>query len=277
MADYTKKLKADLLEQFKESPRINALMEAIGEQLRDVSEFYEALRTQRHIASGVGQQLDGVGDMVVLSRYEALEMVNRAGLGDTITDELYRRYLYYKILKNTNTCTYPDLIKAFRLFWDKPLYYSEKPEQPAVMFLETGVLSIHDHVEDLLTTPIIKAAGVGIHIKATVQFSEEESVLYTGGHFSVHTRQVMPEQPDLFNFQSTLHIAGVPSGIARQPVPEMEDGIRFRRPAHAGGTAGILSRSPVPEDRSSPMPPLAGRVGGRLTARTVIPITEQKT
>ena len=277
MADYTRKLKSDLLEQFKDSPRINALMEAIGEQLRDVSQFYEDLRTQRHIATGVGQQLDGVGDMVVLSRYEALEMVNRAGLGDTITDELYRRYLYYKILKNTNTCTYPDLIKAFRLFWDKPLYYSEKPEQPAVMFLETGVLSIYDHVEDLLTTPIIKAAGVGIHIKATVQFPETERMLHMGGHFSVHARQVMPEQAERFDFQSTVRIGGVPGGMSRQPVPEMEDGIRFQRPVHASGMAGVLSRSPVPEDRSSPMPSLVGRVGGRLTARTVIPITEQKT
>ena len=276
MADYTKKLKADLLEQFKESPRINALMETIGDQLKDVSEFYEALRTQRHIAAGVGKQLDGVGDMVVLSRYEALEMVNRAGLGDTITDELYRRYLYYKILKNTNTCTYPDLIKAFRLFWDKPLYYHEDPETPAVMYLETGTLTIFDHVEDLLTTPVIKAAGVGIHIKASVQFPEMDSTLRYGGCFSVCVRQPILEQPDTFDFRSTLYLGGEFGVDACSPVLEAPDNLRFRHNIHVGGPMETAAQFLIPEDTVQPVSTGMSRTGGQFITHTVVPIPEQE-
>lgn len=35
MLNYTEKLKKDLVEQFKDKPVINALMEAVGEQLTD--------------------------------------------------------------------------------------------------------------------------------------------------------------------------------------------------------------------------------------------------
>ena len=48
MADFVEKLKSDLVEQFKGKPHIEALMEVIGEQLQDVADFYEDLRTLRH-------------------------------------------------------------------------------------------------------------------------------------------------------------------------------------------------------------------------------------
>jgi len=274
MADYTKKLKSDLLEQFKESPRINALMEAIGEQLRDVSEFYEALRTERGISTGVGKQLDGVGDIVVLSRGEALEMVNTAGFGDVITDDLYRKYLYYKILKNTNTCTYPDLIKAFRLFWDKPLYYSEDPEQPAVMFLKTGILTIHDHVEDLLTTPVIKAAGVGIHVTATVQFPEMEQTLFYGGYMSAHFRQPLPEIADKYDFRGEIHVGGRSSLPVRQPLPELADDIHLQSILRVGGRMAAEMTSPVPELADHLPFQSVLRAGGRMAERLKQPIAE---
>lgn len=177
MGDYFSSLKADLVEQFKGQPNIEALMYVIAEQLQDVSDFYDNLQTQRSISTAVGSQLDGVGDIVILSRAEAGELSSLANPGEPINDETYRKYLFYKVLKNTNTCTYPDLIRAFRMFWEKPLYYSENPEYPAVMFLETGLLSPEDHAENLLAAPIIKAAGVGIHITATTESPEMERTL----------------------------------------------------------------------------------------------------
>ena len=41
---YTEKLKNDLVEQFKDRPVINALMETVGEQLTDLSRFFEELK-----------------------------------------------------------------------------------------------------------------------------------------------------------------------------------------------------------------------------------------
>ena len=169
MADFVAALKKDLVEQFKGKPNIEALMEVISIELQQVYDFYEQLRENRDVLSAVGKQLDGVGDIVVLTRMEAGILAGGSIPFEVISDDMYRQYLIFKILKNTCSCTYPDIIKAFKMFWDKPLYYSEDPEYPATMFLKTGVLSPEDHAENLLTAPIIKAAGVGVHITATTE------------------------------------------------------------------------------------------------------------
>ena len=178
MDKYIATMKKDLVEQFKGKANIEALAEVLGSELQEVFEFFEQLRTQRDLHSAVGRQLDGVGDITVLTRQEAGKLAAYAGRGHSTDDETYRKYLVYKVLKNTCDCTYSDIIKAFRMFWDKPLYYSENPEYPAVMFLETGNLAPEDHAENLLAAPIIKAAGVGIHITAITETPVIESEVH---------------------------------------------------------------------------------------------------
>lgn len=177
MADYTEQLRQDLVEQFKEKPVIDALISAIGEQLTDLHRFFTALRDERGVLTAIGKQLDGVGDIVCLSREEAGAMACIAESVYVLDDEEYRDYLIFKIWKNTNNCTYHDVIKAFRMFWPKPLYYHEDPEEPAVMILDTGILKPEDHAEKLFTAPFIKAAGVGIRIMATTETPPIESEL----------------------------------------------------------------------------------------------------
>lgn len=167
--DYRQSVEKDTLEQFRGQPNIQVLHDVLAKQLQDVADFFLQLKELRNLSDAVGAQLDGIGDIVVLSREEASEYARAARIGDASDDEIYRKYLFYKVMKNTNNCTYPELIKAFRMFWEKPLYYREDPEYPATMFLDTGVLTPDDHAEDLLSSPIIKAAGVGIHITATTE------------------------------------------------------------------------------------------------------------
>ena len=134
MVDYIELLKQDLVEQFKEKPVIDALMEAIGRQLNDVRLFFEDLKTKRSVEESVGKQLDGVGDIVVLTRKEAGELACIPESVFVLEDDEYRRFLIYKIWKNTNRCTYYDIIHSFHMFWDKPLYYREDEEQPPALF-----------------------------------------------------------------------------------------------------------------------------------------------
>lgn len=47
MADYVELLRKDLVEQFREKPVIDALVEAVGLQLGDAARFYEDLRDRR--------------------------------------------------------------------------------------------------------------------------------------------------------------------------------------------------------------------------------------
>lgn len=163
MADYIKNLKGDLVEQFKDKPNIEALYEVIGEQLDDLFLFFEQLRTERSVNDAEGKQLDGVGDIVVLSRLEAAQMEGTVS-ASSMTDEQYRKYLIYKILKNTCDCTYYDIMKAIGMFWDgPPLKYTEDPEYPATMIFDFDAEK--DIADRAIGIPFVRAGGVGMRLK----------------------------------------------------------------------------------------------------------------
>lgn len=224
MADFIQKLRDDLVEQFRGQPNIEAVIYAVGRQLQEVSDFYDALRTQRSIEKAVGAQLDGAGDIVVLSRAEAGQLASITSPGEAVTDETYRRYITYKVLKNTNICTYWDIIRAFQMFWDRPLYYSEDPETPATMIFKTGVLPPGAAPENLLKAPIIKAAGVGVKVIATTQTEEMEGHLFVGvalGRGYTITR--LPELLPDYHFTHTEKISVAAHNITKTTLPELKE------------------------------------------------------
>jgi uncharacterized phage protein gp47/JayE len=78
--NYLTKITADLVTQFREQSNTTAILEAVAEQLQGVHTFYEQLRTLRRLETAAGKQLDGIGNIVVMSRSEAAAL---AGLGGT--------------------------------------------------------------------------------------------------------------------------------------------------------------------------------------------------
>lgn len=172
---YAEKLEDDLLTQFRGKKNNTAIMRSYARQLQEVYAFLKSLLSLLDLDACTGPQLDLIGEIVVLSRYDARVIVGDAYDGQILDDDLYRKIIKYKILKNTSDCTYWSIMKGIKMFWDKPLYYHEDPEQPAVMILETGVLAPEDHAEDLFSVPIIKAGGVGIHITAITEAPVIES------------------------------------------------------------------------------------------------------
>ena len=162
LVDYIKKLKDDLVEQFNDKTNIKGICEVIGKQLDDLFLFFEQLRDERSINAAGGKQLDGVGDIVVLSRLEASQMDGTVS-ASSMTDEQYRKYLIYKVLKNTCSCTYVDIMRAIGMFWDgPPLKYSESFDEPATIIFD---LNIEKDIADMATAiPYVKAGGVGLHL-----------------------------------------------------------------------------------------------------------------
>lgn len=224
MPDYVEKLRTDLVEQFKEKPVINAVVETIGEQLANVFDYYADLRDYRGVQTSIGKQLDGVGDIVVLSRKEAGELACLKESVFVLGDEEYRKYLIYKIWKNTCNCTYSDIIRAFRMFWDKPLYYSEKPEYPATMVLETGELTPEDDVQKLLTAPFIKAAGVAIKVIAYTVNPLMSHVLAASGTMGRgYQSTTLPEIGADSNLEDAVRAIPAAQNITQTTLPEMEE------------------------------------------------------
>ncbi|MCX4355850.1 MAG: DUF2612 domain-containing protein [Oscillospiraceae bacterium] len=222
MVDYVERLLSDLVEQFKYKPVISALAEAVGEQLSEVSTFFEELKTLRWLHTAEGKQLDGIGDIVVLSRKEAGELASFTRTDYIIDDEQYKTYLIYKIWKNTCVCTYRDIIKAFKMFWDKPLYYSESIDEPATMVFETGELLPEDNAQIILNAPFVKPAGVRIHVIAKTVTPEMgtgvfiKSIIGRGAMVTV-----LPEIEIDIDLNDTAEIVPSSQNITQTLLPEI--------------------------------------------------------
>ena len=161
--NFLEKLRADMLEQFRGKPNIEVLQSALARQLSDVYTFIEELNTRRWFDNAEGAQLDGIGNIVVMSRAEALAVSKKAGQTVPIDDDTYRLYLKWKNALNTTNCTHKDRHSALKMFWGKtPIYYSEDPAHPATIILTLPV-SISESEEEIFdVATMIKAAGVGL-------------------------------------------------------------------------------------------------------------------
>lgn len=262
MADYVVALKKDLVEQFRGKANIEALVEVIGAQFQQVYDFYDQLRYNRDVYTAVGKNLDGVGDIAVLTRMEAAQIAGDPIPFEVIDDERYRQYLIYKILKNTCDCTYPDIIKAFRMFWDKPLYYTEDPAYPATMIFDTGEMDGTVDTTPLFDTPLLRAAGVTLKLYARTKTPMDPAKLYilSGLGFAV-TETLLPTLERDIDYAAHVYVGGGHQTITEDMLPVVERDYKFGFKLHLGAGFQAVLESTVPEqDRevSYDAPVLAG-------------------
>ena len=215
MPNYLEKLERDLLEQFRGKPNIEKLHVALARQFTELHRFFVQLNTLRSMKTAFGAQLDGIGDILVLSRMEALIVSKLVNKLVPMDDKTYRTYLTYKLALNTSDCTHKDVHSILKMFWDKsPLYYSEDPAHPATMFFTTPILAPEDNVGELLLAPRIKAAGVAMIIIATTQTPEMGLTIRVGGatHGSIMTTKLAQYSPYTV-FESHINVVGVTFSI----------------------------------------------------------------
>lgn len=247
MADFVTKLKEDLVEQFRGKANIEALMEVIGIQLQEVFDFYEQLRTERSVEKAVGKQLDGVGDIAVMTRKEAGQLAGNPIPFEVIDDDTYRQYLIYKILKNTCNCTYPDIIKAFRMFWDRPLYYTEDPEQPATMIFDTGELPGDVDTTPLFRTPLIRAAGVTLKLYArtSVEMDTAWLRLRSGLGYAVTVTQ-LPTLEREIDYGAKVYARSGIQTITEDTLPGIERDYKLHHKIRLGTSFQRVSQDELP-------------------------------
>ena len=179
MNNYIELLHEDTIEQFKGRKNINSFFEVVGKQLNDLYSFYLDLYEKRWIESAEGKQVDGIGDIVVLSRQEASiyeNFTNDSPLN--LDDETYKKWIKYKILKNTCNSTYNDLMITIGMFWRKEcpeIKYSEDKRYPATIILDfDATKELKNQSFDI---PFVKAGGVGIRMR---MHKNDEASFYCG-------------------------------------------------------------------------------------------------
>lgn len=179
MPKYKSLLKKDLIQEFKNRPKIDALADAFGKQLNELGEFYVQLYEKRFISSAEGKQLDIIGDILVLTRDEAKAIL---GVTDDLNDDLYRQMLIYKAQLNFGDGTYRSIMNCLKLLTNsvKDFKYKEETSHPATIIFETESKPSAESVKELLSVPFPRAGGVGVIIR-----SKEKENLILGTGFTV--------------------------------------------------------------------------------------------
>lgn len=151
---------ARLPQQFQNKERIAALIEAFAVEIDQLREVFADIIASRDIDTAIGAQLDGIGDIVCLTRAEAV-----AKYGIEMTDDIYRLFLKYQMLRNTNQCTLSDLYTACKLLYGAQVISYREDKSPATFRLSIGA-ELSSQTIDLLNSAgaAIKPAGVAAEL-----------------------------------------------------------------------------------------------------------------
>lgn len=162
----TKSFLGKLPEQFKHKHNIEVLIRAFAEELEEVEKAFQELETLRSIRTAFGKQLDGIGEIVNLTRAESTAYAGVVDF-DVLDDERYRLFLMYKALRNANACTYPELMEICRLLYNaKLLYYKEFDDHPAHFQVMVGAKFDEWMLKMLNNSNLtIKPGGVSVELK----------------------------------------------------------------------------------------------------------------
>lgn len=222
--DFREKLNRDLLEQFRGKKNIAVVANSYAKQLQEVHDFLESLLQLLDIDACTGAQLDIIGDIVVLSRYDARVIVERSYDGEALDDDLYRKLIKWKILLNTNDCTYWSIMKGIKMFWDKtPVYYKTDPEIPATILLSTPPLDPSTNPRELLEMPIIRPGGVDLKLTATTENPAMEGEVYVGGAmFQGIISTQLPEIQIDYNLREEVKIVPAIWSAMQTALPEIK-------------------------------------------------------
>lgn len=185
---YDEQILREFPQEFQNKEKIEVLVHAFARQLDELYAVSTELKKLCDLDAAQGKQLDGIGDIVVLSRSDAMRLIKGPITYNIMDDEHYRHYLRYKILKNTSTCTYYDIITAMQLLWGADdVEYFENPEEPATVTLTFPDPGGAVQLDDI---PPVVAAGVGIHIRAKSLIHVTQKI-FAGSCLGMHETQVV--------------------------------------------------------------------------------------
>lgn len=205
----------DLPQQFLGKRNIEVLIKAFARQLQELWEVFDELNTQLDLETAEGKNLDYVGTILPLSRKEAGELAGVGVAEPVISDERYRRFMKYKILRNTSECTYYDLVAGIELLWKyENIHYMEDPKHPAMIVFETPQMSLDaEELVEFHANLCIRASGVGVLLRKIygdlfhVEIKQALSITFTSAFYPQFNR------PELFlnntwNLNGDMELSG---------------------------------------------------------------------
>lgn len=154
--------------QFQNKKNIDIFIQVWSEELEEVKKVFEDLKNINNIDQAIGKNLDRMGDIAVLSRLDAFNIL-RQRQNIVVDDRIYRQALKYKILQNTSTCTYYDLMESMSLLWDtKNIRYYEDSKRPASINIGMQCIDVDD--KDPVQNRILAVKPAGVELLYDVNY-----------------------------------------------------------------------------------------------------------
>lgn len=173
--DAYEELQRASLSQFRSKPITNGIQRAIADTLQSIYEESQQLRSLGDIEKMTGKNLDVIGDRLGLSRSEAYKIL-RNSQSVEITDEIYRKCLRWKQLKNNFTGTYAEIMESIRILWKTDnIIYRELPEHPAHIFISMPLYDVDISDPWLGRALVLKPDGVDMTFTSDYLLKIDES------------------------------------------------------------------------------------------------------
>lgn len=150
ITDHVQQALDRLMQQYKEQPRLAAIITALVQQIQDLEDAIYPLDVGRQLATAVGVQLDGLGELIGLKR-------------NGLDDATYRLFLIGTIAKNYSDTTLPTIQTILDLLLDpEVLLIFEK--YPAAIAVEFSGSIREPSLYSLVATLVQGALGAGIRL-----------------------------------------------------------------------------------------------------------------
>lgn len=228
--------------QFRGKSHTEALCAAFETEIEELQDMFEELLSCRTLEKSEQKQLDGIGDIVVLNRAEAglLASKKKGKLSFPVIDDLrYKKFLRYKILKNTSVCTYEDVVTAVKMVYEQePIRVYENRHGPAtlaVCFPEPE--GAEDVLEDV---PPIKAAGVGIRLYGETKHEINTELMIGSGTIKGADINIKPCPVDAV-FHENLYVGTKAISTTLADIKPKEVNLIFKESNYIGGRVYELS------------------------------------
>lgn len=180
------------LAQFKDGSRLEAVVKALLQPWNGAEDALLELLTERWLDTAVGQQLDGIGDIVGLPRIisdvvyvQFFGFVSQPGIAGfdvgrlrrdyestvggstTLLDPEYRRLLYWKIAINNGHGTTPEIIAALKPILDVTRVVVEDMGNAKIAIWVNRLPGPADPLMTNARRWVPKATGVGLVLTAS--------------------------------------------------------------------------------------------------------------
>nr|DAI65671.1 MAG TPA: Protein of unknown function (DUF2612) [Caudoviricetes sp.] len=198
----TESMEKHLIGQFQGKQILQAIIEALGEELDELEQAFSDLRDKRWIDTAEGAQLDGIGTIVNQPRQiaDAIQIAffgfqdqdNALGFEQgrfrdewetylqsvNLSDPEYRKMLWLKVFKDVSSGTAEDTIISTRRIFDCPYVVLSELGNAKITVGIGRMLDVNELAIARAVDLIVRAGGVGV--KGMTMFEYENYFGFLG-------------------------------------------------------------------------------------------------